>query len=89
MVAASLWCGGEDVGGGGPWLCLWAKISTGPWMVHSDVIEKIRIVIHQNNIRTRKGGASSHQRLGSQFLFAIEERALVAVDRDFVFGRKH
>ncbi len=50
---------------------------------------KIRIVIHQNNIRTRKGGASSHPRLGSQFLFAIEERVLVAADRDFVFGPKH
>ena len=49
VVAASLWCGGEDVGGCGPWLCLWAKISTGPWMVHSDVIEKIRIISCQNS----------------------------------------
>ena len=44
VVAASLCYGGEGIGGCSLWLCLWAEISTGPWMVHSDVIEKIRII---------------------------------------------
>ena len=35
-VAASLYCGGGGIGGGSLGLCLWAKISTGPWMVHSN-----------------------------------------------------
>ena len=43
-VTASLCYGGEDVGSGGPWLCLWAEISAGPWMVHSNVIEKIKLL---------------------------------------------
>ena len=51
VVAASLWYGGEGVGGGGLWLCLWAKISTGPWMVHSNVIEKIKNISCQNSIK--------------------------------------
>jgi len=39
-VAASLESVGEGVVGSGLLLCLWAKISTGPWTVHSNVIEK-------------------------------------------------
>ena len=34
---------GRGVGGGGLELCLWAEISTGPWMANSDVIEKIKL----------------------------------------------
>ena len=34
VVAASLDCEGERVGGVGFGLCQWAEISTGPWMVH-------------------------------------------------------
>jgi hypothetical protein len=30
--------------GSGSQLCLWAKISTVPWMVNSDVIEKIKLL---------------------------------------------
>ena len=32
---------------------------------------KIKIISHQNVIRTRKGGASSHLHLWSQLLFAM------------------
>jgi hypothetical protein len=28
----------------GGWLCLWAEISTGSFMVHSNVIEKIKLL---------------------------------------------
>ena len=42
VVAASLDSGGDDVGGGGSLLCLWAKNSSRPWMVHISVIEKIK-----------------------------------------------
>ena len=80
MVASSSWDGEEGVVGGGLGLCLRAEISVAPWMVHSDVIEKIRIISCQNIIRTKKGGASSHLCLLSQLLFAMEERALVAAD---------
>ena len=38
-VAGSRDCG-EGVIGGGLGLCLWAKKSNGPWMVHSNLIEK-------------------------------------------------
>ena len=87
-VTASLCYGGEDVGSGGPWLCLWAKISAGPWMVHSNVIEKIKIISCQNDILKRETRANSHLRSLSQLLFAMEERALAAADHDFVFGPK-
>ena len=50
---------------------------------------KIKIIGHQNIIITRKGGASSHLRLRSPLLFAMEERAFVAADHDCVFGPKH
>ncbi len=39
-VAASLECGGQGVGGDGLGLCLWDEISTGPWMVHSNLSGK-------------------------------------------------
>jgi hypothetical protein len=41
MVVASLDSGGEDVGGSGSILCLWAENSSHPWMVRNSVIEKI------------------------------------------------
>ena len=40
-VAASLDCRGESVGGVAFGLCLWAKISTGLWMIHINLIENI------------------------------------------------
>ena len=43
-LTASLCYGGEGVGGGSPWLCRWAKISAGPSMVHSNVIEKNKLL---------------------------------------------
>jgi hypothetical protein len=43
-LTASLCYGGEGVGGGGPWLCLWAEISAGLSMVHSNVIEKNKLL---------------------------------------------
>ena len=42
MAAASLDSVGEDVGGGGLLLCLWAKNSSRPWMVRNIIIEKIK-----------------------------------------------
>ena len=50
---------------------------------------KIKIISRQNIIGTRTGGATSHLHLRSQLLFGMEERALAAADRDFVFGPKH
>ena len=50
---------------------------------------KIKIISHQNIIRTKKGGASSHLRSLYLLLFGVDERALVAADRDFIFGPKH
>jgi len=41
MVTASLGSVGEGISVGGSLLCLWAKISTVPWMVSINVIEKI------------------------------------------------
>ena len=55
-VTASLCYGGEDVGSGGPWLCLWAEISAGPWMVHSNVIEKIKVLAVKMIYWKGKGG---------------------------------
>ena len=43
-VTASLCYGGEGIGGDSLQLCLWDEISTGPWMVNSNVIEKINIL---------------------------------------------
>ncbi len=42
VVAASLSYGGEGVCSGGLWLFLWAEISTGLWIVGSNVIEKFK-----------------------------------------------
>ncbi len=39
--AASLECREEGMGGGGLGLCLWAKISSGLWMVCTNSIEKL------------------------------------------------
>ena len=43
-VTASLCYGREGVGGGDSRFCLWAEISTGPWMVHTNVIEKNKLL---------------------------------------------
>ena len=43
-VASSLCYGGESVGNGSSQLCLWAKISTGMWVVFFNVIEKIKLL---------------------------------------------
>ena len=50
VVAASLCYGGEGVGGGRLWLCLRAEIPTGPWMVHSNVIGKIKNISCQHGV---------------------------------------
>ena len=55
-VADSFCYGGGGVVGGGPWLCLWAEISTGLWMVRSNVIEKIKLLVAKMVFRTGKGG---------------------------------
>ena len=85
-VADSLCYGGGGVGGGGLWLCLWAKISTGPLMVNSAVIEKIKLLAFNLVNSKGKGGANSHLRSLSQLLFAMEERALAAAARGCVCG---
>ena len=55
MVTASLCNGGEGISGGGPWLSPWAEISAGLWMVHSNVVEKIKFldVIKTVNIKMK------------------------------------
>ena len=86
-MSASLCYGGEGVGGGGPWLCLWAEISTGPSMVNSDVIEnKIKLLAFKLVNKKGKGGVNSHLRSRCQLLFVFEERALAAVARCCVRG---
>ena len=55
-VAASLESVGEVIGGSGSLLCLWAKISTGPWMVHSSVIEKITVLAVKMVQKRKQGG---------------------------------
>jgi len=54
-VTASLCYEGEGIGGGGSRLCLWAEISTGPWLVHSNVIEKIKILVAKMAFRKGEG----------------------------------
>jgi hypothetical protein len=65
-------------------LYLWAKISAGPGMVHSDVIEKIKLVAAKNGIYKNERMGNSHLRLRSLLLFAMEERALATVARNCV-----
>ncbi len=57
VVAAFLCYGGDGVGGGGLLLCLWAEIQTGVWMVHSNVIGKIKNIScqHGTNKYERRG----------------------------------
>mgnify|MGYP006200892093 CR=1 FL=1 len=43
-VAAFLDSEGGHIGGGSLGLCLWAKISTGPWMVCTNSIEKVNLL---------------------------------------------
>ena len=50
MNAASLDSGGEDIGGGGSLLCLWAENSSRMWMVCSRVLEKIKISSCENGV---------------------------------------
>ena len=40
-IAASLDCGGGGVGGSSLGSCLWTKISTDPWMLQINLINKI------------------------------------------------
>ncbi len=58
-VAVSPDCGGEGVGGGSLGLCLWAKISTGPWMVQSNLIKKLNLLAVKVVCKKKKGGGSS------------------------------
>jgi hypothetical protein len=88
-VTDSLCYGGGGVGGGGPLLCLWAEISTGPSMVNSNVIEKIKLLAFNLVNSKGKGGANSHLRSLSQLLFAMEERALKAAAHGCVCGPRY
>jgi hypothetical protein len=47
-------------------------------MVHSNVIEKIKLLAAKNGIYKNKRMGNSHLLLRSLLLFAMEERALVA-----------
>ena len=55
VVAVSLDSRGEGICGSGLWLCLWAEIFTGPWMVHSSVIEKIKLFAVKMVLEKKKG----------------------------------
>ena len=44
VVTASPDCSGRGVGGGGLALCLFSKISTGPWMTSSNLIKNINLL---------------------------------------------
>ena len=74
--AASLECRGEGMGGGGLGLCLWAKISTGPWMVHGNLSKKINSLVAKV-VRKKKRRGNSYLHLRLLLLLTVQEGAWV------------
>ena len=68
VVAASLDIGGEIVRGGGLLLCLWTKNSSHPWMMSSNVIEKIKSAAAKMESKKEKEGESSPAFVVTAFL---------------------
>jgi hypothetical protein len=55
-------------------LCLWAEISTGPWIVHSSVIEKNIIISYENGVGKKERRGDFHLCLLSLLLLTVEKR---------------
>ena len=75
-VTASLDCGGSFVGSVGLGLCLWAKISTGLWMMHRNIIEKLYLLAAKVVCKKGSGNLQLHSWL--LLLLTVKEAALVA-----------